>query len=43
MIEKGTFTFLKNLKKNNDRDWFNENRKNTPQPNKTYWNLLQNF
>lgn len=26
MIEKSTFTFLKNLKKNNDRDWFNENK-----------------
>ena len=24
-IEKNTFIFLKNLEKNNNRDWFNEN------------------
>lgn len=27
MIEKPTFTFLKNLSKNNDRAWFNEHKK----------------
>lgn len=26
-ISKSTLTFLANLKKNNDRDWFNQNRK----------------
>lgn len=26
MIKKETFQFLKNLKKNNNREWFNENR-----------------
>ncbi len=25
-IEKSTFQFLKDLKKNNNRDWFNENK-----------------
>ena len=26
MIEKSTFSFLRNLKKNNDRGWFSENK-----------------
>lgn len=26
MIEKSTFTFLRNLKKNNNREWFNSNK-----------------
>ncbi len=27
MIENGTFTFLKKLAKNNDREWFQANKK----------------
>ncbi len=27
MIEKSTFTFLKNLSKNNNREWFNDHKK----------------
>lgn len=27
MVQKATFTFLKNLAKNNNREWFNDNKK----------------